>query len=122
MSKLREDLGIGILGAAAGLFSSSVILLIARVDFIWPRVTRPSSACETTKLAAVVRNCLRVVCMIHFSSVMRYTSFSRIGKSRENTPEALTSTRAVEIGRPSLRCDSARTCSRVSAGGEPILT
>ena len=32
MSKLREDLGIGLLGAAAGLFSSSVILLIARVD------------------------------------------------------------------------------------------
>ena len=32
MSKLREDLGIGILGAAAGLFSSSVTLLIARID------------------------------------------------------------------------------------------
>ena len=32
MSKLREDLGIGLLGAAAGLFSSSVILLIDRID------------------------------------------------------------------------------------------
>ena len=32
MSKLREDLGIGLLGVAAGLLSSSVILLIARID------------------------------------------------------------------------------------------
>ena len=32
MSKLREDLGIGLLGAAAGLFSSSVMLLIDRID------------------------------------------------------------------------------------------
>ena len=32
MSKLREDLRVGVLGAAAGLFSISVALLIARVD------------------------------------------------------------------------------------------
>ena len=32
MSKLREDLSIGLLGVAAGLFSSSVILLVARID------------------------------------------------------------------------------------------
>ena len=32
MSKLSEDVRIGILGAAAGLFSSSVSLLIARID------------------------------------------------------------------------------------------
>ena len=32
MSKLSEDLRIGILGAAAGLFSISVVLLIARID------------------------------------------------------------------------------------------
>ena len=32
MSKLREDLRVGILGAAAGLFSISVALLIARID------------------------------------------------------------------------------------------
>ena len=32
MSKLREDLSIGLLGAAAGLFSSSVMLLIDRID------------------------------------------------------------------------------------------
>ena len=32
MNKLSEDLRIGILGAAAGLFSSSVTLLIARID------------------------------------------------------------------------------------------
>lgn len=32
MSKLREDLRTGILGAAAGLFSMSVALLIARID------------------------------------------------------------------------------------------
>ena len=32
MSKLREDFRIGMLGAAAGLFSLSVALLIARVD------------------------------------------------------------------------------------------
>ena len=32
MSKLREDLRAGILGAAAGLFSISVALLIARID------------------------------------------------------------------------------------------
>ena len=32
MSKLREDLRVGILGAAAGLFSISVALLIGRID------------------------------------------------------------------------------------------
>ncbi|HKY42484.1 MAG TPA: hypothetical protein VJM50_05285 [Pyrinomonadaceae bacterium] len=32
MNKLREDLSIGLLGAAAGLFSSSVLLLIDRID------------------------------------------------------------------------------------------
>ena len=32
MNKLSEDLRIGILGAAAGLFSSSITLLIARID------------------------------------------------------------------------------------------
>ena len=32
MSKLREDLRVGILGAAAGLLSISVALLIARID------------------------------------------------------------------------------------------
>ena len=32
MSKLREDLRVGILGAAAGLFSISIVLMIARVD------------------------------------------------------------------------------------------
>jgi hypothetical protein len=32
MSKIREDLRIGILGAAAGLFSISVALMIARID------------------------------------------------------------------------------------------
>ena len=32
MNKLSEDLRIGILGAAAGLFSTSITLLIARVD------------------------------------------------------------------------------------------
>ncbi len=33
MSKLKEDLRVGILGAAAGLFSISVALLIARIDY-----------------------------------------------------------------------------------------
>jgi hypothetical protein len=32
MSKLREDLRVGVLGAAAGLFSISVALMIARID------------------------------------------------------------------------------------------
>ena len=32
MSQLREDLRVGILGAAAGLFSISIVLMIARVD------------------------------------------------------------------------------------------
>ena len=32
MSKLIEDLRVGLLGAAAGLFSSSVLLLIDRID------------------------------------------------------------------------------------------
>ena len=39
MSKLREDIGIGTLGVAAGLLSSSVTLLIARIDtyYTWLR-------------------------------------------------------------------------------------
>ena len=39
MSKLSEDVSIGILGVAAGLFSSSVTLLIARIDgyYAWLR-------------------------------------------------------------------------------------
>ena len=32
MNKLNEDLRIGIMGAASGLFSSSLVLLIARID------------------------------------------------------------------------------------------
>src|SRR5215813_3334589 len=32
MNKLREDVRVGLLGAAAGLFSISVSLLIARID------------------------------------------------------------------------------------------
>jgi hypothetical protein len=32
MSKLREDIRVGMLGAAAGLFSVSVCLMIARID------------------------------------------------------------------------------------------
>ena len=32
MSKLREDIRVGMLGAAGGLFSVSVFLLVARVD------------------------------------------------------------------------------------------
>ena len=32
MSKLREDLRVGIMGAAAGLFAISVALMIARID------------------------------------------------------------------------------------------
>ena len=39
MSKLREDLGIGLLGAAAGLFSSSVLLLIDRIDIYYTYLT-----------------------------------------------------------------------------------
>lgn len=35
MSKLREDLRVGILGAAAGLFSMSVALLIGRIDYYY---------------------------------------------------------------------------------------
>ena len=35
MSKLSEDFRIGTLGAAAGLFSSSITLLIARIDFYY---------------------------------------------------------------------------------------
>lgn len=40
MSKLSEDLSIGILGAAAGLFSSSVTLLIARIDAYYAYLSR----------------------------------------------------------------------------------
>lgn len=32
MNNLKEDLRVGVLGAAAGLFSISVVLLIARID------------------------------------------------------------------------------------------
>lgn len=40
MSKLREDLTIGILGAAAGLFSTSITLLIARIDSYYAYLAR----------------------------------------------------------------------------------
>ena len=40
MNKLSEDLRIGILGAAAGLFSSSVTLLIARIDTYYAYLAR----------------------------------------------------------------------------------
>ena len=40
MNKLREDLSIGLLGGAAGLFSSSVILLIARIDTYYASLPR----------------------------------------------------------------------------------
>jgi len=40
VSKLREDLSIGILGAAAGLFSSSITLLIARIDAYYTYLSR----------------------------------------------------------------------------------
>ena len=40
MSKLSEDVRIGILGAAAGLFSSSVSLLIARIDSYYSYISR----------------------------------------------------------------------------------
>lgn len=40
MSKLREDLTIGILGAAAGLFSTSIALLIARIDAYYAYLAR----------------------------------------------------------------------------------
>lgn len=40
MNKLSEDLRIGILGAAAGLFSSSLVLLIARIDTYYAYLAR----------------------------------------------------------------------------------
>jgi len=40
VSKLREDLTIGILGAAAGLFSTSITLLIARIDAYYAYLAR----------------------------------------------------------------------------------
>jgi hypothetical protein len=40
VSKLREDLSIGLLGAAAGLFSSSITLLIARIDAYYAYLAR----------------------------------------------------------------------------------
>lgn len=40
MNKLSEDLRIGILGAAAGLFSSSLVLLIARIDDYYTYLSR----------------------------------------------------------------------------------
>ena len=39
MSKLSEDAGIGLLGVAAGLFSSSITLLIARIDTYYTYLT-----------------------------------------------------------------------------------
>ena len=43
MNKLREDLSIGLLGAAAGLFSSSIILLVARIDTYYAYLSRDHS-------------------------------------------------------------------------------
>lgn len=40
MNKLSEDLRIGILGAAAGLFSTSITLLIARIDAYHTHLSR----------------------------------------------------------------------------------
>ena len=40
MSKLREDLSIGILGGAAGLFSFSITLLVARIDAYYAYLSR----------------------------------------------------------------------------------
>lgn len=40
MNKLREDLRVGILGAAAGLFSVSVWLLVARIDAYYSYLSR----------------------------------------------------------------------------------
>lgn len=40
MSKLREDLTVGLLGAAAGLFSISITLLIARIDAYYTYLAR----------------------------------------------------------------------------------
>jgi hypothetical protein len=40
VNKLSEELRIGILGAAAGLFSSSVTLLIARIDTYYAYLSR----------------------------------------------------------------------------------
>jgi len=40
VNKLSEDLRIGILGAAAGLFSSSITLLIARIDAYYAYLSR----------------------------------------------------------------------------------
>ena len=40
MSKLREDLSVGLLGAAAGLFSTSITLLIARIDTYYAYLAR----------------------------------------------------------------------------------
>jgi hypothetical protein len=40
VNKLREDLRIGILGAAAGLFSTGIVLLIARIDAYYAYLSR----------------------------------------------------------------------------------
>jgi hypothetical protein len=40
VNKLREDLRIGILGAAAGLFSTGIVLLIARIDAYYAFLSR----------------------------------------------------------------------------------
>ncbi len=39
MSKFRKDLRVGVLGAVAGLFSVSLFLLVARVDFYYEYLT-----------------------------------------------------------------------------------
>ena len=44
MSKLREDLSIVILGVAAGLFSTSISLLIARIDTYHTHLSRIGDA------------------------------------------------------------------------------
>jgi hypothetical protein len=40
VSKLSEDAGIGLLGVAAGLFSTSITLLIARIDAYYAYLSR----------------------------------------------------------------------------------
>ena len=45
MSKLREDLSIGLLGAAAGLISTSITLLIARIDTYYAYLSRIQEEC-----------------------------------------------------------------------------
>lgn len=40
MSKLKEDVSIGLLGAAAGLFSTSITLLVDRIDVHYAYLSR----------------------------------------------------------------------------------